>query len=63
MLKPLRAAVLLAAATLAACAPDTTGPSASISTGGAQLDLPTRRWWWTFCSVPSRCCTILQQSP
>jgi hypothetical protein len=39
MLKHLRAAVLLAAATLAACAPDTTQPSELISTGGAALDL------------------------
>lgn len=39
MLKHLRAAAVLAAAALAACAPDSTQPSALISTGGAQLDL------------------------
>lgn len=39
MLKHLRAAVVLAAAALAACGPDSTQPSALISTGGPALDL------------------------
>lgn len=39
MLKHLRAAALLVAATLAACGPDSTQPSELITTGGASLDL------------------------
>ncbi|WP_420127692.1 hypothetical protein [Longimicrobium sp.] len=39
MLKHLRAAVLLAVATLAACGPDSTQPSGLITTGGPSLDL------------------------
>jgi hypothetical protein len=39
MLKHLRATLVLAAAALASCAPDATGPSASISSGRAQLSL------------------------
>jgi hypothetical protein len=39
MLKHIRAAALLAMAALAACGPDSTQPSALISTGGPSLDL------------------------
>lgn len=39
MLKHLRAAVVLAVATLAACGPDSTQPSGLISTSGPSLDL------------------------
>ncbi|HEV3051046.1 MAG TPA: hypothetical protein VGX50_12100 [Longimicrobium sp.] len=39
MLKHLRVSVVLAAAALAACAPDSTGPDGLITTGGPALDL------------------------